>query len=348
MIDLDESIAPLPVADVDYRSLSSQPSAQEYFVLSRITGNETIGHLCATSGLGKDTTLQCLKSLLDHGLIRLPGAADSALALRPTPPEEDSGAFPRFSTPFEEFAFDPELLAQMVELEDDFKREVLYVSAFIDSVDLYKVLGVPRDADRRALRTAYFSLSKRYHPDRFFRKVLGDYGPLIERIFRNVTSAYQTLSHRQKRKDYDASLQRQAAASAPAASTPSTTSAEQERKRDLAFQIMTQRAEDAVMTGDVTGAIRDYRKALGLKRDLGVALMAARLIMAHSEFLDDAIAFARAAQKIDPSSPAPIRILGQLFEQKGLVDDALLHYEKALQYSPDDHELQARVQRLRQ
>ena len=37
----------------------------------------------------------------------------------------------------------------------------------------HEILGVPRDADRKVLRKAYFALSKELHPDRFFRRNIG-------------------------------------------------------------------------------------------------------------------------------------------------------------------------------
>ena len=33
-------------------------------------------------------------------------------------------------------------------------------------MDLYKVLGVDRNADERAIKKAYFDLAKRHHPDK--------------------------------------------------------------------------------------------------------------------------------------------------------------------------------------
>ena len=60
----------------------------------------------------------------------------------------------------------------------------------------YEVLGVASDADRRAIRDAYFSLSKRFHPDVF-------YGREIVEIFRALTTAYDVRSNPKLRQDYD-------------------------------------------------------------------------------------------------------------------------------------------------
>ena len=62
----------------------------------------------------------------------------------------------------------------------------------------YAVLGIPPDADEEMIRTAYRSLARRYHPD------VGK-GSSTER-FREVVTAYETLSDPQRRRNYDLTL----------------------------------------------------------------------------------------------------------------------------------------------
>jgi hypothetical protein len=52
----------------------------------------------------------------------------------------------------------------------------------------HEILGVAADADRKALRKAYFALSKELHPDRFFRRNVGPFGKRLERIFGKIAS----------------------------------------------------------------------------------------------------------------------------------------------------------------
>lgn len=63
--------------------------------------------------------------------------------------------------------------------------------------DLYKVLGVARDASEDELRKAYRALAKKYHPDLNL-----DDKAAAER-FKEISSAYDVLSDAQKRKRYD-------------------------------------------------------------------------------------------------------------------------------------------------
>jgi curved DNA-binding protein CbpA len=69
----------------------------------------------------------------------------------------------------------------------------------------HELLGVDPAVDRRALRAAYFALTKRFHPDAYFGRRMGPWKGRVEEIFREVTRAYEVLSHSQQRVDYDAS-----------------------------------------------------------------------------------------------------------------------------------------------
>ena len=73
----------------------------------------------------------------------------------------------------------------------------------LDLLDHYRVLGVERDADRKDIRHAYFTLSKVFHPDTMFRKKLGSYKAKMEAIFHRLTEAYEVLGKKRPRADYD-------------------------------------------------------------------------------------------------------------------------------------------------
>jgi molecular chaperone DnaJ len=63
--------------------------------------------------------------------------------------------------------------------------------------DYYEVLGVPREADLRAIKDAFRQLALRYHPDR-------NKEPGAEERFKEVAEAYAVLSDPKKRAEYDA------------------------------------------------------------------------------------------------------------------------------------------------
>jgi molecular chaperone DnaJ len=63
--------------------------------------------------------------------------------------------------------------------------------------DYYEVLGVPRDADPRAIKDAFRQLALRYHPDR-------NKEPEAEARFKEIAEAYAVLSDPTRRANYDA------------------------------------------------------------------------------------------------------------------------------------------------
>jgi molecular chaperone DnaJ len=63
--------------------------------------------------------------------------------------------------------------------------------------DYYEVLGVPKNADEAALKSAFRKLAMQHHPD----KNPGDHTAEVK--FKEVNEAYQVLSDQQKRAAYD-------------------------------------------------------------------------------------------------------------------------------------------------
>merc|ERR1712217_288097 len=62
----------------------------------------------------------------------------------------------------------------------------------------YEVLEVPKDADEKAIKSAYRKLALKWHPDKN-----PDDRQTAEIKFREVAEAYEVLSNPEKRKNYD-------------------------------------------------------------------------------------------------------------------------------------------------
>ena len=63
--------------------------------------------------------------------------------------------------------------------------------------DFYDVLGVPRGAPDKDIRSAYRKLARKYHPD------VTPNDKSAEARFKEVTAAFEVLSDPEKRKKYD-------------------------------------------------------------------------------------------------------------------------------------------------
>ncbi|HIX53992.1 MAG TPA: DnaJ domain-containing protein, partial [Candidatus Sphingobacterium stercoripullorum] len=63
--------------------------------------------------------------------------------------------------------------------------------------DYYEVLGISRDADEKAIKSAYRKLAIKYHPDK------NPDDKEAEEKFKEAAEAYEVLSNSEKRQRYD-------------------------------------------------------------------------------------------------------------------------------------------------
>jgi len=66
----------------------------------------------------------------------------------------------------------------------------------MDSRGFYAILGVSQDANFQEIKKSYRKLAKKYHPDR-------NKSPHAEEIIKKINEAFEALSDRRKRKQYD-------------------------------------------------------------------------------------------------------------------------------------------------
>jgi DnaJ-class molecular chaperone len=66
----------------------------------------------------------------------------------------------------------------------------------VEFKDYYRILGVDRNADEKAIKSAYRRLARKYHPDVAKGKDKGD-------RFKEIAEAYEVLSDPEKRRRYD-------------------------------------------------------------------------------------------------------------------------------------------------
>lgn len=85
------------------------------------------------------------------------------------------------------------------------RSEIAARLATLDRDDHFQVLGVARDADSAVVRSAYFALAKRFHPDKQ-PEALADLKRDVARVFARLGEAFQVLDNPQKRAEYVASL----------------------------------------------------------------------------------------------------------------------------------------------
>ncbi|MEM8609437.1 MAG: DnaJ domain-containing protein [Myxococcota bacterium] len=100
------------------------------------------------------------------------------------------------------------------ELPEDLQKRIVETFHRINKLNHYERLGLGIDADRAAIRKAYFALSKTFHPDAYYGKQLGEFQHKMEVVFKKITEAYEAIGRPKKREAYDQYLKQQRAVNA--------------------------------------------------------------------------------------------------------------------------------------
>src|SRR5215218_7423778 len=168
----------------------------EVFLLSRLDRPTTVRELVAVSGLGHDETLGHVYALALAGLLkreRWHNVFQGNQSVSPPPPKKIVSTPPPPVKREKTHEIDPQ----------DVERLLVRVT---NARTYYDVLGVQPEVPASELKTVYYQLARRYHPDRFRKSDAG----LLQRIeaaFARITQAYDTLRDDQLRASYNAKLE---------------------------------------------------------------------------------------------------------------------------------------------
>src|SRR5690606_6014919 len=100
-------------------------------------------------------------------------------------------------------AYDPALLDEPAELDLERKKLILDLYYSLDQLTHYALLEVPENATKEQIKEAYYQRVGLFHPDRYFGKELGNFKARLEKVFGALTKAYDTLSRKRAREEYD-------------------------------------------------------------------------------------------------------------------------------------------------
>jgi curved DNA-binding protein CbpA len=187
----------------------------------------------------------------------------------------------------------------------------------------YEILGVAKTASSAEVRQAYVRLAKERHPDLFTDPAEK---ARAHEFFKEVTTAFNTLSNDRRRQEYDQELQK------PKAAPP------QEIAR-RAFETGAQRLK----ARDFHEAVQQFRVAVRLVPEEAryhAALSSA--LSNNPHWIREAIESVDAAIRLDPARPAYHASLALLLHGQGLTLRARKAAEGALRLAPGDPDV-ARV-----
>ncbi len=190
----------MPRLAANWDPAGSKLSPAEGYLLSRVDGRTPWALLCQIGGLSPGDADGCLERWLAEGILELepqaPPAAGSAPATASPEPEPEIGGPPKI---------DEDAIESGIDLPEELQRQILRYEASLDR-PYHDLLGITRDADAKAVKRAYFGLSKLYHPDRYFRKDIGTFRPRLENCFKKIVEAYELLSDPTTRAEIEKSM----------------------------------------------------------------------------------------------------------------------------------------------
>ncbi len=299
-----------------------------------------LGEVILGSGLSEARALALLLGLRLRGVIQPGGARRGGLATpphaRPGPSVTPAAALrQKTSGPL---PVDPAALTERVDLDLERRQEILELDKRCVGDDFFRMLGLSPGAPAPEIKKAYYELSKRFHPDRYFGKNLGSYKARIDRIFRKLTEAQAVLTEPQRRQSYLAEHPEMAATPDPVAELDPARAAERRARlarhpylaKAAKLHELAQRGRELLKKGDYARAFTDLSLASNIdSKNKEVA----ELLHTARKGADQA----RAAKEFEDGEGA---------ERMGNAADALARVRNAAQLDPSNADYAARLTRL--
>ena len=206
------------------------------------------------------------------------------------------------------------------------REECLARLASAASGDHYAVLGISRDASPATVRSAYYAVARRYHPDRFRSGEIQDLLPRFETFFAFVTEAHNVLGNPEQRAEYDRAG---ASTSHEEARSDTTQVARQNflKGRALATQ---RKFNEAV--GYLESAVQQDPNRPEYRLDLGL------LLARNPRRRRDAEEQLLRAVDLAPSLAAAYRGLGEIYLRAEMRSAGCRLLREARRWDPDDAE----------
>jgi len=320
----------------------------EVFLLSRVDRPTTVRELVAVSGLGEEETFRHLYALTLAGLLKRERWPTGFRSEQKAPP-------PKKPVP----APPPPVEREPVQDTDSQDVENFLVRVK-NAHTHYEVLGVGREVSAPEVKTVYYQLARRYHPDRF-RKSDPSLVARIESSFARITQAYDTLQDDQLRASYDKKLEArkkvdQIVDAAPKASAPAP-APEAVPAADAAEPVVSEAERAATQFKEGLLALEQGQKkaALGLFASAARAVpnepryraLYGQLLAGNETTRRAAEAELSAAIKLDPKNTEYRMMLAELYRDLGLKLRAKGEAERAVAADPNNRKARELLRALK-
>jgi curved DNA-binding protein CbpA len=184
-------------------------------------------------------------------------------------------------------------------------------------VNYYEILGISRTASSAEVRQAYVKLARERHPDRFTDPAEK---ARAQEFFKDLTTAFNTLSNDRRRSEYDQESQK------PRTAVP-------QEIAQHAFET----GMEKLKARDFHEAVQQFRVAVRLVPEEARYHAALSLGLAHNpHWIREAIEAMEAAIRLAPEEPDYHIELARLLDGRGLKLRARKAAEAALRLAPQD------------
>jgi tetratricopeptide (TPR) repeat protein len=215
--------------------------------------------------------------------------------------------------------------------------------------DHFQVLGVTMNATAEQIRTAYFNLARKLHPDRLASLGITDDNRDAQRLFAQINTAFAVLNDTKQRDEYVRVLSMGGA---------DAVRAQDAQAEELAVRVM--RAEEAFRRGEMAlrrnaleQAVADFGEAAELQPK--EAEYQAMFAWAKFAAAPDKTALANDTRKAlqraadaDQQSPTARFYLGRVERMLGREREALQHFQSVLMIKPNHAEAASEARVLEQ
>jgi tetratricopeptide (TPR) repeat protein len=287
-----------PIATESALIPDSLPDPLNDFLLARCDGTVELSLIVKESPADEEATLRAIYGLLLAGLLD---------------PEDRQARRERESRQKEDALSREECLGRLT---------------MAAGQDHYGVLGVDRTARPKAIRDAYYSLARRYHPDRFRSGALADLLTRFEDFFMLVTDAHNTLADPDRRKEYDEQLD-----SAQEATEPKGADSAYLAKQNFL------RGRALAAQRKYTEAVTFFENAIALEPGQPEFHLELGLVLSRNpRHREDAERHLLQAIELAPTVVSAYVALGQMYLKAGRPARAARMAREALRWEPDHFE----------
>lgn len=214
------------------------------------------------------------------------------------------------------------------ETTQDMLAEVQVMREAMGSIDNYQLLNIPHDANVEEIKTAYFELARKFHPDTFGGDLTPEARQSIFEVFNALTRAYQSLTAKARKKtgttvgvgtDIHANVRL----------------AEERAVGKERADVLYRKGQKLYDEEKFGGAAAMFQEAARLDtQNADYFLWLARSEAKVPTLVKKAEMDYLQAGKLGPENPEPLVGLGLLYKREGLLSLAAKQFEKAGELDP--------------